>query len=118
MESFQSSTENRWEYSRHFLGLPTYGFAHAKVKKSNFSSKILEFVGDIGVIYNDCSSWLFPTSQLKIGMKFLWAENPKIYGIQPIFDFVFDYAKRENRVFESNSLTFSSQEIGSSSVSF
>ena len=26
-------------------GLPTYGFAHAKVKTSDFSSKILELVG-------------------------------------------------------------------------
>ena len=41
------------EYSRNFRRLPTYGFAHAKVKKSIFNSKILELVRNIGIIMND-----------------------------------------------------------------
>lgn len=38
---------------RIFWELPTYDFAHAKKEKLIFSSKILEFVGDIGIISND-----------------------------------------------------------------
>ena len=41
------------EYPRNFRRLPTYGFAHAKVKKSIFNSKILELVPNIGIILND-----------------------------------------------------------------
>ena len=37
-------------------GLPTYGFAHAEVQKSNFRPKILEFLGDICIIFNDFQS--------------------------------------------------------------
>ena len=33
--------------------IPTYNFAHAKVEKMIFYSKILEFEGDIGIILND-----------------------------------------------------------------
>ena len=29
----------------------TYDFAHAKVKKSNFSPKSLEFIGDIRIFF-------------------------------------------------------------------
>ena len=36
-----------------FSNLPAYGFAHAKVKKTTFGPKILEFVGDIDIILND-----------------------------------------------------------------
>ena len=45
-----------WEYSQNFQRLPTYGFAHAKLKKSIFLSLILEFIGDIGIIFNDFQS--------------------------------------------------------------
>ena len=36
-----------------FRRLPAYGFAHAKFKKTNFSPKILDLVGDIGMIFED-----------------------------------------------------------------
>ena len=45
-----------WEYSQNFQWLPTYGFAHVKLKKSIFLSLILEFIGDIGVIFNNFQS--------------------------------------------------------------
>ena len=65
----------------------TYDFAYAKVKKSNLSPKILEFVGDIGVIYNDFSCWFYSTSRLR------WNSSgrkiPKVPGIQPSNDFLF-----------------------------
>ena len=35
-----------------YIELPAYSFAHAKVKKSILNPKILEFVGDIGIILN------------------------------------------------------------------
>ena len=34
-------------------GLSAYGFAHAEVKKSNFSLRIRELVDDTGIIFND-----------------------------------------------------------------
>ena len=40
-----------------FILMTTHGFAHAKVKISNFGPKILEHLGDIGIILNDFQSW-------------------------------------------------------------
>ena len=40
-------------YPRNFRGIPAHGFANVKVKKSIFNPKILEFMGDIGIILND-----------------------------------------------------------------
>ena len=39
----------RWN----FRGLLNYHFTHAKLKKSNFSPKNQEFVGEISIILND-----------------------------------------------------------------
>ena len=39
----------------------TYGFAHTKVQKSTFDPKILEFIGNIGIILNDFESWFMDT---------------------------------------------------------
>ena len=50
---FQIQQRIFWEYSRNFQRVPTYGFAHAKVKKLISNSKILELVPDIGIILND-----------------------------------------------------------------
>ena len=47
-------------------GLSTYDFAHAKVKKSIFSLKILEFVGDIDIILNEFQSWFNSTIKIRI----------------------------------------------------
>ena len=41
------------DFRRLLAGIPTYGFAHAKFKKTNFSPKILDLVGDIGMIFED-----------------------------------------------------------------
>ena len=37
--------------------LSTHDSAHAKIKKPIFNRKILEFVGDIGIILNDFQNW-------------------------------------------------------------
>ena len=65
-----------WEYFRNFRRLPTYDFAHAKVEKSIFDSKIQEFAGDIGVILNEFQSWCYST--IKISVKFIWEFNLEI----------------------------------------
>ena len=57
IKMFQIHQRICWEYSRNFRGLPIHSFAHAKVKKSNFNRKILELVGDFGIILNDFQSW-------------------------------------------------------------
>ena len=67
-----------------FRGLPTYGIAHAKVKKTIFYSEILEFIPNIGIIFNDFQSWFY--SIIKNWLKFTWLENLKIPGIQPRFN--------------------------------
>ena len=76
IKMFQIHQRICWEYSRNFRGL-----LHAKVKKSIFNRKILELVGDFGIILNDFQSWFH--SAFKIWVKFIWVENPKIPGIQP-----------------------------------
>ena len=43
---------------------PTYDFSYAKVKKSIFSLEILEFAGDIGIIFNDFKAHF--TQQLRL----------------------------------------------------
>ena len=78
---FQIHQQIFWEYPRNFRGLPTYGFAHAKVKKSFFYFKSLEFIPIIGIILNNFQSWFH--SIIKIWVKLIWVENPKIPGIQP-----------------------------------
>ena len=55
---------------RNFRGLPTHGFAHAKVKNLIFNLKILDFVGNIGIIRNDFSCWFHST--IKMQVKFIW----------------------------------------------
>jgi len=65
-----------------FMRLPTYGFAHAKFKKSNFYPKILEFLGDIGIILNDFQSWFY--TAIKIWVKLTLIENREFSDIQPI----------------------------------
>ena len=74
------SSLNRREYSRNFRGLPTHGFAHAKVYKTIFNRKILEFVGDIDIILNVFQSWFYSTikiwvnlSRYKISIVHTWA---------------------------------------------
>ena len=62
--------------------LSTYGFAHAKFKKSIFKRKVLELVDDFGIILNDFQSRF--NSTINIWVKFIWVENPNIPGIQPI----------------------------------
>ena len=62
--------------------MPEESLAHAKIKKSFFSPKILEFIGDIGVILNDFWSRFYVA--IKIWVKFILVENFKIPGIQPI----------------------------------
>ena len=57
IKMFQIQKGIFWEYPQNFPRLPIYGFAHAKVKKSIFISIILEFIGDIGIIFNDFQSW-------------------------------------------------------------
>ena len=57
IKMFQIQKGIFWEYFQNFPRLPIYGFAHAKVKKSIFISIILEFIGDIGIIFNDFQSW-------------------------------------------------------------
>ena len=42
----------------------TYGFTHAKIKKSIFNLEILEFVGDIGLILNDIQSWFYSANKI------------------------------------------------------
>jgi len=84
---FQIHQRIFWEYSRNFRGLPIHGFAHAKVKKSIFNRKILELVGDFGIILNDFQSWL--NSNINIRVKLIWVENPKIPGIQPKYNMLF-----------------------------
>jgi len=59
IKMFQIQRGIFWEYSQNFRRLPTYGFAHAKVKKSIFISGILEFIGDIDIIFNDFQSWFW-----------------------------------------------------------
>ena len=54
--------------------MPTHGFTHAKVKKSFFNPKILEFVCNIGIILNDFSSRSY--SAIMILVKFIFAEFP------------------------------------------
>ena len=64
-----------------FLSCLTHGFAHSRVKKSTFNLKILDFVGDIGIIRNDFQSWFH--SIIKLWVVFIWVWNLKIPGIQP-----------------------------------
>ena len=62
------------EYVENILrGLSTYVFAHAKVKKSVFYSKILKFVPNIGIILNYLQSWWI--SIIKNRVWFTWAGN-------------------------------------------
>ena len=56
--------------------MPTQGFAHTKVKKSIFKSKILEFVGYMDIIWNDYQCLFYSFIYNKV-------EKPKIPGIQP-----------------------------------
>ena len=63
--------------------MSTYGFAHANVKKSIFKSKILEFVDNMDIISNVFLCLFYWT--IWIWVKFIWVENPKIPGIQPIY---------------------------------
>ena len=70
-----------WEYPQNFRGLSNHGFAHAKVKESIFDWKILELVGDFGIILNNFQSLFKSTAN--IWVKYIWAENPKNPGIQP-----------------------------------
>ena len=58
--------------------LPTYGFAHAKIKKSIFNYKFLELVPDIGIILNDFSEWFYLDWVKSTRLKKL-----KISGTQP-----------------------------------
>jgi len=79
----ETSSENGW--LSWIPGLRrTHGFAHAKVKKSNFNRKILELISDIGIILNDFQSWFY--SAIRIRVKLIWEENLKIPGIQPTDD--------------------------------
>ena len=72
---------NRRKYSRFnsesveniLQGLPTYVFAHAKVKRSVFYSKILKFILNIGIIFNYLQSWFF--SIIKNWVWCTWAGN-------------------------------------------
>ena len=80
---------NRRKYSRFnsesveniLRGLSTYVFAHAKVKRSVFYSKILKFVLNIGIIFNYLQSWFF--SIIKNWVWFTWVGNLGIPGIKP-----------------------------------
>ena len=44
------SSENLLKYIQNFQGSSTHGFAHAEIQNSIFNWKILELVGDIGII--------------------------------------------------------------------
>ena len=80
---------NRRKYSRfnsesvenNLQGLQTYVFAHAKVKRSIFYSKILKFVPNIGIILNYLQSWWI--SIIKNWVWFTWVGNLGIPGIKP-----------------------------------
>ena len=61
--------------------IPTYGFAHANVPKSIFSSKTLGLVPHIGIILKDLKNWIYSTT--KNWVKLTWVENLKNQGIQP-----------------------------------
>ena len=72
--------------SRNFRRLPTYGFAHANVKKSIFYFIILELIGHIGIIfhhfqYSTNSSYQFTKTFIHVEVR----KNP---GIEPIFNLV------------------------------
>ena len=73
-----------WEYAQNFRRLPIYGFAHAKINKSIFISRILAFIGDIDILLNDFQSWF--EWAIKILVKSIWVENPKNPGIEPTYE--------------------------------
>jgi len=71
------------KFARKLLENVRVGFRPRKSEKSLFSPKILEFIGDIGVILNDFWSRFYLA--IKIWVKFILVENFKIPGIQPIY---------------------------------
>ena len=85
--------QNRRKYSRFnsesvaniLRGLPTYVFAHAKVKRSVFYSKILKFVPNIGIILNYLQSSFF--SIIKNWVWFTWEEISEFQELNFIISF-------------------------------
>ena len=77
------------EYPQNFRSLPTYGFAHAKVKKWISDPKILEVVGGIGIIWIDFQSWFYSTT--RFWMILIWVQIPGIPGIQPNYESLTDF---------------------------
>ena len=70
IKMFQTHQRIFWEYSQNFRGRPIHDFAHATV-------------GDFYITLNGFQSWFYST--IKIWVKFIWIEIPKIPGIQPIY---------------------------------
>jgi len=62
MKIFQIHQRIFLEYLLNFRRLPTHGFAHTKVKKSIFNSKMPELVPNIGIILNDFEIWFYLTT--------------------------------------------------------
>ena len=72
IKMFQIHQRIRLEHFQNLRGLLAHGFAHAKVKKSIFNRKILELVGEFGIILNDFQSLFY--SSIKIWVKLLWVK--------------------------------------------
>ena len=72
IKMFQIHQRIRLEHFQNFRGLLAHGFAHAKVKKLIFNRKILELVGEFGIILNDFQSLFY--SSIKIWVKLLWVK--------------------------------------------
>ena len=65
-------------------GLSSWGFAHAKIKKSRFQSKNLRVRRRYGYHFEWFSKMIF--TRFKIWVKFAWWENPRTPEIQPKYD--------------------------------
>ena len=89
---FSCNNHLRWNAKRRSKKLKksygrtsTHGFTYAKVKNPIFDSKIEVFVGNFDIILKDLGSSFCST--IKIWVKFILTENPKIPRIQPNNDF-------------------------------
>ena len=66
--------------------MPTHGYAHAKLKKFMFNSKILEYVGDIGILFifyfcilasHNLSWWSMHIKSQTAGIMFIFLINSR-----------------------------------------